>query len=829
MRVVYDVYGVQLINDLHLGLPLAAMAAFTIIYGSLRALTQNNLKKRLAFSTVSQVSYIILGVAIYSPMATIGGLVHLVHQGLMKITLFFCAGNIAETLGIHDIDEMKGLGRRMPATMLAFTLGSLGMIGVPPMAGFISKWYLGIGSISAQQPWVILILVASSLLNCAYFLPILYKVWFEAAEHPWCDKIPPRYFETKLSLLVPPLITVALALCCGLMAQTPLSPLAWVKLIAIREYAYPIIPIVYHWPWLVQAAILATITSGLLLILPSWRYQLERLVFLAAPWLALPPLLWSLQPNLFVGNFPSLLMHSQFAVDPVARPLVAVVSILWLLAGIFSYSYLANDPRRLRFSLFYMITFIGNIGVLLAQDLISFYCLFAVMTFGAYGLIVHDGKPASRRAGRIYLVISVIGEGLLIAALMWLSHLTGKLSLPQLWQGTIAPANLSWIVPLLFISFGIKMGVLALHVWLPLAHPCAPTPASAVLSGAILKAGLIGWLRFLPLGHLALPLAGTSFVIAGMATAFYGAVVGAVQWRPKTVLAYSSISQMGLLTAGVGLALIAPEMATQIIAALTLFASHHALTKGSLFLSTGIVPGIYSRKYQGWLFRAILTFLALSLAGIPLSTGSLAKLALKTCAAGSSTAVATWLTLLLPLSSIATTLVMLRFLYLIWPDRSEHHPRPGSWAMLAWTMLSICACFLPWIWAGYYQQHLVSIALTPAYTVKTTWPILAGIVITGGALLLHYKWPTYTQIRIPEGDLLELFLLPQQALISGWQILANARQRINDWLAQPSWLAKWWQRSDRILAQAEVVFATYPVVGPLFLLICLSLLLMAAG
>ncbi|MEE4145192.1 MAG: proton-conducting transporter membrane subunit, partial [Halieaceae bacterium] len=116
VRVVYDVYGVEYAAGLGVMAPLAWLAGLTIIYGSLRALFQDDLKRRLAFSTVSQVSYIVLGVAIVGPLASIGGLVHLVHQGLMKITLFFCAGNLAESVGIHRISEMDGVGRRMPWT-----------------------------------------------------------------------------------------------------------------------------------------------------------------------------------------------------------------------------------------------------------------------------------------------------------------------------------------------------------------------------------------------------------------------------------------------------------------------------------------------------------------------------------------------------------------------------------------------------------------------------------------------------------------------------------------------------------------------------------------
>lgn len=239
VRVVYDVYGVEFADSLNLLGPLAVAASVTIIYGSVRALSQDHLKKRLAFSTVSQVSYIALGTAIVGPIATIGGMVHLVHQGLMKITLFFAAGNYAETLGIHKVSEMNGVGWRMPGTTIAFTIGALGMIGIPPVAGFISKWYIGLGAVEAQAAhWVMPVLIGSSLLNAAYFLPILYRAWFGR------ETVAPRTGpmgnlkgrETHAFLYWPPVITAILALAAGLFAYAPYSPLEWAQLIATREY-----------------------------------------------------------------------------------------------------------------------------------------------------------------------------------------------------------------------------------------------------------------------------------------------------------------------------------------------------------------------------------------------------------------------------------------------------------------------------------------------------------------------------------------------------------------------------------------------------------------
>lgn len=239
IRLVYDVFGVESMQALQLAQPLMLLAAATILYGSWRALAQQDIKRRLAYSTISQVSYITLGVAMLGPLAAVGGLVHLVHQGVMKITLFFCAGNFAETLGIHKIRELNGVGRRMPVTAMAFTLGALGMIGIPPTAGFISKWYLGLGAAEVGQNWLILVFALSGLLNAAYFLPVVYRMWFLPQSGRWpAEQRLSNRFETHWMLLLPAIFTAILLLLMGLFASTELSPLSWSQLIVEREFRH---------------------------------------------------------------------------------------------------------------------------------------------------------------------------------------------------------------------------------------------------------------------------------------------------------------------------------------------------------------------------------------------------------------------------------------------------------------------------------------------------------------------------------------------------------------------------------------------------------------
>jgi multicomponent Na+:H+ antiporter subunit D len=245
VRVVYDLYGLDLADELGVLAPLGVVAAVTIVYGSLRALAQTDLKKRLAYSTVSQLSYIVLGVSVLGLTSITGGLVHLVHQGIMKVTLFYCAGNLAKGLGATRIADLHGVGRRMPLTMAAFTIAAVGMVGIPPTAGFVTKWYLGLGAVEAGQPWIVAVLVASSLLNAAYFLPIVARAWFrpaatdlgaeDGAEHgrpPATTDAGAGRLEIGGWLLLPPVVTGLSVLVLGLIAGAPLSPVSWAAFIA---------------------------------------------------------------------------------------------------------------------------------------------------------------------------------------------------------------------------------------------------------------------------------------------------------------------------------------------------------------------------------------------------------------------------------------------------------------------------------------------------------------------------------------------------------------------------------------------------------------------
>lgn len=186
LRVLLFVFGKELVADAGIGTALSVVIALSILLGSLSALREDTLKRRLAYSTVSQLGYITLGVSILNLEGMTGGLVHLLNHAVMKIVLFFCAGIVITVTGRTKISQLDGIGRRLPLTMGAFTVAALGMVGVPPVCGYVSKWYLLRGAVHSGHWALAGVLVGSSFLNAAYFFPIAIRAFLR----PYSDNVP---------------------------------------------------------------------------------------------------------------------------------------------------------------------------------------------------------------------------------------------------------------------------------------------------------------------------------------------------------------------------------------------------------------------------------------------------------------------------------------------------------------------------------------------------------------------------------------------------------------------------------------------------------------
>jgi multicomponent Na+:H+ antiporter subunit D len=231
IRVFYFLFGVELIKELGVYVVMAILACITIVVASIFALTQDNLKRRLAYSSIGQVSYIILGIAMLSSDGALGGMMHIAHHALMKGCLFLCAGVILVKTGKKNISDMKGIGYRMPVTMICFAICALAMMGTPPSVGFITKWLLGNGALQAGLPVYIIVLLTSALLNAAYFLPIVYIAFFKWEGDEGEEHRPKLQFggETKRTMLVPVAVLAVLVIVVGIWVTVPGFPYSLVN------------------------------------------------------------------------------------------------------------------------------------------------------------------------------------------------------------------------------------------------------------------------------------------------------------------------------------------------------------------------------------------------------------------------------------------------------------------------------------------------------------------------------------------------------------------------------------------------------------------------
>lgn len=488
--------------------------------------------------------------------------------------------------------------------------------------------------------------------------------------------------------------------------------------------------------WLAPA--LLPLFAALLLVRPLHR--LRPLLPLAA----LPALAVALFSPPGAVDLPWLFLGARFGLDDGSRIFLLFTAALWLAGGLHAAGYLHDDPRRDSFWLFWLGAMAGNFGLVLALDAASFYVFFALMSFASYGLVVHARTPEAVEAGRVYLALVVVGELALFAAIALAWYAAGSLRFDAIVAALAESPQRDAVIAFTLVGFGIKVGALPLHVWLPLAHPVAPTPASAVLSGAMIKAGLLGWLRLLPLGGVTAPAWGETLIALGLTAAFAAALAGATQRQVKAALAYSSISQMGFVTVAVGVALTVPAAAPAAITAATLYAFHHALAKGALFLGVSLAGVATPWARTVWMLGVALP--ALGLAGAPLTSGYAAKAALKAALPAGFDGLAVALTL----AAAGTSLVMLRTGWLLRGNAGGgvHGPNGAMWA--GWGLL-VALSLLGWPAVGRVADLWPT---TAGVWFSAIWPLLLGAALAVLVAAWRRRAAGGRDLAVPPGDLL---------------------------------------------------------------------------
>lgn len=456
-------------------------------------------------------------------------------------------------------------------------------------------------------------------------------------------------------------------------------------------------------------------------------------------WLVLAPLPGFLAAVTAWDTSPFSLGSLTFRLDVPGAMLLGAGALVWMAAGAFAATALRGQPNPSRFALCWLLSLTGSLGVFFAADLWSFLLMFALASLPAYGLVVQDGSPSAQRAGAVYVGFALLAESCLLVGFVLLS-LAGPEGHCGITAGVTSLTASPWKTPtlaLIVAGFAMKIGLVPGHFWLPLAHPAAPAAGSAVLSGVIIKSGVIGLIRFLPL-ETPQPDWGLGLALAGLVTALYAVVIGITQQNPKTILAYSSVSQMGVITAMLGMGLSSGDQTAGWDAAF--YAMHHALAKGALFLAVGVVAvaGVSRR----WLVFWPSTLLALGMAGLPFTGGALAKIAAKNVL-GSGLA-GTFATI----SAVGTAVLMLHFLHRLLV-LSRDTPRRVPPVGLLGPFLGLAVTGFLVRWAVYLAAGVGKV--TEPFSRGAFWDSLWPVLLGGALALALWRWETRLP-RIPAGD-----------------------------------------------------------------------------
>ncbi|MEW6382310.1 MAG: proton-conducting transporter membrane subunit [bacterium] len=453
-------------------------------------------------------------------------------------------------------------------------------------------------------------------------------------------------------------------------------------------------------------------------------------------------------------NLPSILgVNLSLGLDGIGFLFVLITAFVWAVAFLFATSYMAHEHAQGRFFLFMLLTFGANLAVFLTKDLFSLFIFFELMTLFSYVLVIHEETPEAMAAGNFYIFMSVIGGLLILGSIVILSFYTGTTAIQPLSElvNSRLSTPLKYLITFGFIAgFGIKAGMFFLHVWLPKAHPVAPTPASAILSGLIVKVGIYGIIRslytlFTPITvetEYLMAVLGYILIFAGVITMFGGMVNALLDKNCKRVLAYSTVSQMGYIILGIGCALYLGAEGAMGLAGSLYHVINHALFKSALFLAIGVVY-FSTRELQmnklGGLWKhlpmtaAVYVIAAFSIAGFPGFGGFASK-------------------------------TMLHHAIVEAYEHSAHFSpfhQPDPWLRFAEFIFLITAsgtlCYIIKMFiAVFLPSSLTDLQPKAPPVYRETWAMRAALACLGGAIIVIGIWPNLL-LEYIIGPLLALF------------------------------------------------------------------------
>jgi formate hydrogenlyase subunit 3/multisubunit Na+/H+ antiporter MnhD subunit len=671
----------------------AFLGGLSLLWGGVNALQQTQLKRLIAYSTISQMGYALLLLGLSTDanshaLAQQGATTLLVAHGLAKAGLFLAAGYLVFYHQGDQLQQFTGSAYRLPWLWAGFALCAASLVGLPPSGGFVGKWWLFMG-LWEQQRWLsATAFLLGTLLTAGYLTRVI-----------------------AIALRPAPL---PLATACSYAGLLPLllGCLAW--------------------------------GVGMTLVIQNG-------------YLALP------------------------SIDRTTRYFALPALLIWPLILLWQYRH-PSPPSRF-FAVILWLTALFHVIALTSQDWLTFYTALAWLGILGWLLILHGKASTTPQAGRTYLAMMLVAEVLLFAA-------TASMAL----QGSLAFEKATFaslpVATALLVGGGlaIKSGVLGVHGWLPIAHPAAPALASALLSGVMIKLGVLGALRLTPDNASAVT-AGEILFYWGVLAALYGGVQGTFSGTPKTVLAWSSVGQIGLLSAGVGILLLVPDN-DPLRTLIMLLVISHGLAKSALFIGAGQWGALSGRQRR--IIGAGMTVAALTLVGVPFSGGLYIK---------------SWLTYaistqgfageLLTFASIATAGAMLRYGWLLLKQPAADAPLNTAplvsrWFWAGWWLLCASAWLVPLIW----QSWLPYPGSWMAANIKAL-----GVITVSGSLAVVIAY-----LRTTRNVTVYNFTLPAVSLLP-WHHASRIRLA---WLVERH-LRHWYVLGLCLLSSSLVIFVSYLV------------------
>jgi len=741
LRLILYIYGPDQMVALGLQNVVIVIAVITIIVGSLLALLQDDLKLRLAYSTVSQLSYMVLGAAVLLPTgipgvsetaraaAIIGATYAFTAHALGKLAMFFVAGTVAVETGKTKISQLDGMGKKMPWEFGAFTIALLSMAGLPLTAGFIAKWYLtlGVGAGTATDWWILLVLVGSSVLNLAYFLPVIIRAYFRPSDG--------KITEVRWTLRVPVVVTAVGALLLGLWTVAPFSPFALCEQVAANVTHTAVqVSGTFSAGTAVPPFLIFLVGAPLVLLLKG---KLRQIGLITLGGLALLNTIL-LPGGYFSQSAATGLMQWNIPFISYTLVLLRVDSLSYMVGLIFAiitflailYAAVIAAPRLQLYALLYAG---AAMGVVFAGDWITLLIFWEVMAITSTFLIWQERGEATG-AGYRYLLFHGLGGTLLAAGIALLLLGGGSPVIGPV--GAIPDVTYQfWASVLIVLGIGVNIAFIPFHTWLPDSYPRANFVAGVFLCVFTTKAAVYLLARVQP---------GTEIIaFMGALMAVYGVFFAVFQNDMRRLLSYHIISQVGFMVAGVGILGwlgTANEIGQLGFDGGMAHVFNHILYKALLFMVIGVIiwkTGENALSRIGGLQKKmpITAFAfwvaAFSISGVPLFNGFVSKGMVLMAAEHTSI----WLWVLLEIASFGTFVSFLKLGYFAFLRPGDTKATDPPFLMQAAMLVAAALCIL----IGIFPSLLYAILPYPTtYFAYDPLRVVGTLLILGAAAAFFF-------------------------------------------------------------------------------------------